>query len=148
MIKKNVPMRLLNFLFFINIISFLGIGFSEPLVVLSYSKDETIQNSGAANFYDNENYSTSHRVKKNENLSKIINDYYGNGNFNLKFIQSAIVHKNKRAFVRSNPNYLFAGKSLYLPSVKEIKELVYKKNNKKNVQESEVKNQEIYFFGN
>ena len=64
MIKKNVPMRLLNFLFFINIICFLGVGYSEPLVVLSYSKDETIENSGATNFYDNENYSTSHRVKK------------------------------------------------------------------------------------
>ena len=34
--------------------------------------------------------------------------------------------KIKNAFVRSNPNFMYAKKNLYLPSINEIKELVYK----------------------
>ena len=60
----------------------------------------------------------------------------------------SIVHFNKHAFVRKNPNYLFAGKVLYLPSVKEIQNLLLKlpKSDKSEKNFSNRENQ-IYFFG-
>ena len=124
-------------------------GYSEPLVILEYSdgKNTAINNEGS-NFLNSENYSKEHRIAQNETLSKIIEKYYGDGNLNLKFVQSAIVHKNRNVFVRSNPNFMFAGKKLYLPSINEIKNLVYRnnKNMEKDIDSS--KNYDIYFFGN
>ena len=48
-------------------------------------------------------------------------NYYGSSSFNNKILSLAIVTFNKKAFVRNNPNYLYSGKKLYLPSVNEIK---------------------------
>ena len=36
----------------------------------------------------------------------------------------AIVKKNRAAFVRGNPNFLYADKVLHLPSLNEMKDLV------------------------
>ena len=124
--------------------------YSEPLVILEYNSNNassTLDNENSS-FVNSEDYSLVHRIAKNETLSTIIEKYYGNGNLNLKFVQSAIVHKNRNVFVRSNPNFMFAGKKLYLPSINEIKNLVYR--NKKNVEEhsNNTKNLDIYFFGN
>ena len=64
-------------------------------------------------------------------------------------VQTAVVHKNKHAFVRNNPNFMFANKKLYLPSISEIKNLVYK-NSKTNIKKKDEFQQakDIYFFGN
>ena len=94
----------------------------QPLVVLEYSNNNNIE---IENSHNDENYSTYHKIKKNETLSKIIQKYYGNKGLNFTFVQAAIFHKNKNVFVRSNPNFMYAAKRLYLPSINEIKELVY-----------------------
>ena len=120
---------------------------AEPYIILKYSDDINTQNSKEGGFGNNEDFSTQHTVKNNETLSDIIEKYYSKGNFNLKFVQSAIVHKNRHAFVRSNPNFMFAGKKLHLPSINEIKNLIYKNKKKKN-NNSNDNNKEIYFFGN
>ena len=39
----------------------------------------------------------------------------------IDILSLAIVHFNKKAFVRNNPNYLYSDKKLYLPSINEIK---------------------------
>ena len=117
---------------------------SQPLVILEYSNsnDDKTENS------NNEDYSSYYKVKKNDTLSKIIQKHYGNKGLNFTFVQAAILFKNKSAFVRSNPNYMYAKKNLYLPSINEIKDLVYR--NKKKISSSKETsiNQEIYFFGN
>lgn len=117
---------------------------SQPLVILEYSNsnDEKIENS------NNEDYSSYYKVKKNDTLSKIIQKYYGNKGLNFTFVQAAILHKNKNAFVRSNPNFMYAKKNLYLPSINEIKDLVYKDKKKLSKMKDASINQEIYFFGN
>ena len=38
----------------------------------------------------------------------------------------AIIRKNKSAFVRSNPHYLYADKVLHLPSLNEIRAMLVK----------------------
>ncbi|GIS23848.1 MAG: hypothetical protein CM15mP124_3280 [Alphaproteobacteria bacterium] len=67
----------------------------------------------------------------------------------MNVVKSAVVLKNKHAFVRNNANFMFANKKLYLPSVNEIKNLIYKNVNKnKNITNDFSREQDIYYFGN
>ena len=135
-------------LFVLQYFSISMVSISQPLIILEYSS-QNIDQEALKNNSINEDFSTHHKVKKNETLSKIIHKYYGNKGLNLTFVQSAILYKNKSAFVRSNPNFLYAQKNLYLPSINEIKELIYKRKNKnKPISNDAQLNKEIYFFGN
>ena len=119
---------------------------SEPFVVLEYrnnnSKSFEVSNNP---FLKNENFSKKHKVKKNETLSDIILKNYGVKHFNKDVLSLSIVHFNKHAFVRKNPNFLFANKTLHLPSVLEIKNLIIK--TKQNHREHPKDEKHIYFFG-
>ena len=93
-------------------------------------------------FLQDLNYSTKHLVLKNETLSDIMLNYYGSSSFNNKILSLAIVTFNKKAFVRNNPNYLYSGKKLYLPSVNEIKNLnIYQE-----INDNYIKDEEINLF--
>ena len=131
------------------IICFSKISVSEPFVVLEYrgNIDRDYNNSDNL-FLRDLNYSSKHVVIKNETLSDIMLNYYGSKSFNQSILSLAIVHFNKKAFVRNNPNFLFSGKQLYLPSINEIKNLIIKKNKNQNenVNQSPLSSQ-IYFFG-
>tara|TARA_B100000029_G_scaffold476772_1_gene521188 strand:+ start:29 stop:460 length:432 start_codon:yes stop_codon:yes gene_type:complete len=143
-------MRFKKFIFLF-VLKFFLMGFAvkaQPLVILEYSQNNNEYHNTEASDHNNESFSTYHKVKKNETLSKIIQKYYGNKGLNLTFVQAAILYKNKNAFVRSNPNFMFAKKNLYLPSISEIKELVYKKKNANKLVKDTETNKEIYFFGN
>ena len=143
--KNQIFYFYLVFIFF-----FSKVSFSEPFVVLEYRGnidrgDVTSNNS----FMKDLNYSAKHVVLKNETLSDIMLNYYGSKSFNNNILSLAIVHFNKKAFVRNNPNYLYSGKKLYLPSINEIKDLIIKKNNnKENTEKSNSSiTSQIYFFG-
>ena len=144
--KKIIILTILLKIFFINNL------FSEPFVVHEYAGTAADNSNENLNGFDkNENYSTHYRIKKNDSLSGILNKFYGSNNLNLNVVKSAVVLKNKHAFVRNNANFMFANKRLYLPSINEIKNLVYKddKKNKKNINATKfVREQEIYYFGN
>ena len=136
------------YLFFIFFFS--KISFSEPFVVLEYRGNMERGNLTSDNsFLKDLNYSVKHVVLKNETLSDIMLNYYGSKSFNNNILSLAIVHFNKKAFVRNNPNYLYSGKRLYLPSINEIKDLIIKKNNnKENTEKSNSSiTSQIYFFG-
>ena len=131
------------------IICFSKISISEPFVVLEYRGNiEKGYNDSDNLFLRDLNYSSKHVVLKNETLSDIMLNYYGSKSFNQSILSLAIVHFNKKAFVRNNPNFLFSGKQLYLPSINEIKNLIIKKNKNQNenVNQSPLSSQ-IYFFG-
>ena len=119
---------------------------SEPFVVLEYrnnkSKSFEISNNP---FLKNENFSKKYKVKKNETLSDIILKNYGVKHFNKDVLSLSIVHFNKHAFVRKNPNFLFADKTLHLPSLLEIKNLIIK--TKPNYRKHSNDEKHIYFFG-
>ena len=123
---------------------------AEPFVVLEYRGDKQTNYDLSDNmFVQDGNYNTKHTVLKNETLSDIMLKYYGSKSFNKNILSLAIVHFNKHAFVRGNPNFLFSEKNIYLPSVNEIKNLIIKKQNKSNDNEDvprEISSQ-IYFFG-
>ena len=119
---------------------------SEPFVVLEYRNNDTKSFEKSNNpFLNNQNFSKKYKVKKNETLSEIILKNYGVKHFNIDILSLSIVHFNKHAFVRKNPNYLYANKTLYLPSVLEIKNLLLKA--KPSDKEYPKNEKHIYFFG-
>ena len=119
---------------------------SEPFVVLEYrnknSKSFEVSNNP---FLQDQNFTKKYKVKKNETLSDIILKNYGVKHFNNDVLSLSIVHFNRHAFVRKNPNFLFANKTLHLPSVLEIKNLIIK--TKQNHREHPKDEKHIYFFG-
>ena len=136
--------------FILFIFSISKLSFSEPFVVLEYRGSSARGNLISDNLFLNDlNYSAFHEVLKNETLSDIMLKHYGSSAFNNSILSLAIVHFNKKAFVRNNPNYLYSGKNLYLPSVNEIKNLIIKKD--KNLDSNKNNNSsitsQIYFFG-
>ena len=143
--KNEIFYFYLVFIFF-----FSKVAFSEPFVVLEYRGNIERGNLTSDNsFLKDLDHSSKHIVLKNETLSDIMLNYYGSKSFNNNILSLAIVHFNKKSFVRNNPNYLYSGKSLYLPSINEIKDLIIKKNKSKENTEknnSSITSQ-IYFFG-
>ena len=119
---------------------------SEPFVVLEYRNNNNKSFEVSNNpFLKDQNFSKKYKVKKNETLSDIILKNYGGKHFNKDVLSLSIVHFNRHAFVRKNPNFLFANKTLHLPSVLEIKNLIIK--TKPNNQEYPNDEKHIYFFG-
>ena len=119
---------------------------SEPFVVLEYRNNDTKSFEKSNNpFLNNQNFSKKYKVKKNETLSEIILKNYGVKDFNIDILSLSIIHFNKHAFVRKNPNFLYANKTLYLPSVLEIKNLLLKA--KPSDKEYPKNEKHIYFFG-
>ena len=118
----------------------------EPFVVLEYRNNNNKSFEMPNNpFLNDQNFSRKYKVKKNETLSDIILKNYGVKNFNKDVLSLSIVHFNKHAFVRKNPNFLYANKTLHLPSVLEIKNLIIKTN--PNHKEHPKDEKHIYFFG-
>ena len=119
---------------------------SEPFVVLEYRNNNSKLLEVSNNpFLKDQNFSKKYKVKKNETLSDIILKNYGVKHFNKDVLSLSIVHFNKHAFVRKNPNFLFANKTLHLPSVLEIKNLIIKTKPNHKVYPNNEKH--IYFFG-
>ena len=102
-------------------------GQAAPIVVLEYPAYAGASSGGLDSnnvFVAYPNHTAHHRVQPNETLSHIITDYYAGSGLDLSVVQMAIVKKNKGAFVRGNPNFLFADKVIHLPSLNEMKNLV------------------------
>ena len=139
--------KLIFYLFLLNTLIGRSL-FAEPFVVHEYSKPSS-NNIKSQDFHENEDYSVYYKIKKNDSLSGILNKFYDSKNLNLNIVKSAVVLKNKHAFVRNNANFMFANKKLYLPSVNEIKGLIYKNmNKKKDISNDFSREQNIYYFGN
>ena len=87
---------------------------NEPFVVLDYNQGH--DSSGKLNkdniFVKNQGYSVKHKIKSGESLSDILKKYYGNSGLNMRIVEVSLIEINKHAFVRKNPNYMFAGKTI------------------------------------
>ena len=127
-----------------------NLAIAEPIVILEYPGVEIIADGdgGTHPFRMDPDYSTHHKVMQDETLSHIIANYYGGSGLDKAFVQMAILKKNRSAFVRANPNYLYAGKSLHLPSLNEIRAmLIRKKTSPKHAEPTRDNREEIFFFG-
>ena len=98
-----------------------------PIVVLEYPGYASVSTPGLNQdnpFVHDPDHTVTHRVQPDETLSHIITAHYAGSGLDLSVVQMAIVKKNKSAFVRGNPNFLYADKLLHLPSLNEMKNLV------------------------
>ena len=136
---------------FIIIFSILAISINEaksnePFVVLDYNQGR--HTSGKLNkdniFVKNQGYSVRHKIKSGESLSDILKKYYGNSGLNMRIVEVSLIEINKHAFVRKNPNYMFAGKTIVIPSIDHIMNLVKNSKNFSSTQSS--RREHIYFF--
>ena len=125
---------------------------AEPIVVLNYSQrgasSELTAEANNHPFRMDSNYHQSHKVMPDETLGHIMQSYYGGSGLNMTFVELAIVQFNRHAFVRGNPNFLYADKILHLPSVNQIQALALGKKEKSRSSETYGGRQnEIFFFG-
>ena len=125
-------------------------GQAAPIVVLEYPAYAGASSGGLDSnnvFVADPNHTAHHRVQPNETLSYSITDYYAGSGLDLSVVQMAIVKKNKGAFVRGNPNFLFADKVLHLPSLNEMKNLVLGNHSGQPSRSSDSRQDQIYFIG-
>ncbi len=123
---------------------------AEPIVILEYNQSTAEPNGyeGTHPFRMDPNYSAHHKVQPNETLSHVMENYYGGSGLDFSFVQMAIVKKNKSAFVRQNPHYMFANVNLHLPSVNEIRAMITKSATATSATTPAYEpHNEIYFFG-
>jgi Tfp pilus assembly protein FimV len=123
---------------------------AEPIVILKPPQMGGRVTSGNNAFALNPDHTATHKVQKNESLHLIIQKYYRNSGINRRFLELAIVSRNRHAFVRANPNFLYAGKTLHLPSVNEITAMVTGAGNSaggRSTSGSARQNNHIYFHG-
>ena len=137
-------MKFFKFLYLLGLLNFTSsLNATEPFVVLdfsNYSHSDDIDQNNA--FLRDSNYSTTHLVEIGDSLSGIINKYYKNTGLNMRIVEISILEINRKAFVRNNPNYLYAGKTLKIPSVNEMMNLV-----RKDTDKNQNNGKPIYFFG-
>ena len=144
-------MRLLFMMFLASMLHICVVRAGEPIVVLTYGNSwkagSTLEEYGTHPMRSDPNAHQMHQVAEAETLSHIIAEYYGGSGLNMKFVELAILQFNREAFVRGNPNFLFAGKRLHLPSVNQIKALVTGQKSESQRSPSNRNQNEIFFFG-
>ena len=144
-------MRLLFMMFVASMLHICAVRAGEPIVVLTYGDSrETGSTLGESRTHPmriDPNADQKHQVAEAETLSHIMAEYYGGSGLNMKFVELAILQFNRKAFVRGNPNFLFAGKRLHLPSVTQIKALVTGQKSESQRSPSNRSQNEIFFFG-
>ena len=122
----------------------------SPIVVLEYPGYASASAPGLNQdnpFVYDPNHTASHRVQPDETLSHIITAYYAGSGLDLSVVKMAIVKKNKSAFVRGNPNFLYADKMLHLPSLNEMKDLVLGSKSNDALNDRGGMQNEIFFIG-
>ena len=143
-------MRLLFMMFLASMLHICVVRAGEPIVVLTYGDSRetgsTLDEYGTHPMRTDPNAHQMHQVAEAETLSHIMAEYYGGSGLNMKFVELAILQFNRAAFVRGNPNFLFAGKLLHLPSVNQIKAFTGQKSKSQRLPSNRNQN-EIFFFG-
>ena len=144
-------MRLLFMMFLASMLHICVVHAGEPIVVLTYGDSRetgsTLDEYRTHPMRTDPNAHQVHQVAEAETLSHIMAEYYGGSGLNMKFVELAILQFNREAFVRGNPNFLFAGKILHLPSVNQIKALVTGQKSESQRSPSNRNQNEIFFFG-
>ena len=65
-------------------------------------------------------------IKRGDYLDKIIRTTVGNYPFKRDILRKAFVQANPKVFRRSNPNWMYANKTMRIPQVEDIKGVIFK----------------------
>ena len=144
--------RLLNLILFSTTLMFSTTSFSQPIVILEYrgSNHQNLSEDISNNiFMMDPDHTEKHTVPKGQSLSEIIDDFYSGSGLDKRFLKLAIVAANPRAFAQQNPNFMFAGATLHLPSLNQIQAMVLGIPINGNLKdyEKQADNRGIFFFG-
>ena len=131
-------------------INIFNIGYAEPMIILKYSNQNEVSGGDGKNpFSVDPNYAESYSVKAGDSLNSILKNFYKGSGLDWRFVQLSIVIANPSAFAKNNPNFLFSGRTVYLPGKADIAKLLLGekigKNNSDQNDRSQTKS--IYFFG-
>ncbi|MCP4788610.1 MAG: LysM peptidoglycan-binding domain-containing protein [Gammaproteobacteria bacterium] len=69
---------------------------------------------------------SSYKIEPGDTLATIAKRAYGDTGVRLNLIKNMIVDNNSHAFFRDNPNFIYAGKTIAIPSVDDLRELIFK----------------------
>ncbi len=144
--------RIIKLILFINILLTSSISYSEPIVVLEY-RGTNYQNEYATPsnniFIMDPDHTEKHKVPKGQSLSEVIDDFYAGSGLDKRFLRLAIVAANPKAFAQENPNFMFAGATLHLPSLNQIQSMVLGIPIDKKTSQFELQGSDrgIFFFG-
>ena len=119
--------RFFKIILFLNILFISSISYAEPIVILEYrGSNYKNNNTDPSNniFIIDPDHSEKHKVPKGQSLSEIIDDFYAGSGLDRRFLKLAIVAANPKAFAQENPNFMFAGATLHLPSLNQIQAMV------------------------
>ena len=144
--------KLLKLILFCTSLMFSTISFSQPIVILEYrgSNHQNLSEDVSNNiFMMDPDHTEKHTVPKGQSLSEIIDDYYSGSGLDKRFLKLAIVAANPKAFAQQNPNFMFAGTTLHLPSLNQIQAMVLGIPINGNLKdyEKQADNRGIFFFG-
>ena len=144
--------KLLKLILFCISLMFSTTSFSQPIVILEYrgSNHQNLSEDVSNNiFMMDPDHTEKHTVPKGQSLSEIIDDYYSGSGLDKRFLKLAIVAANPRAFAQQNPNFMFAGATLHLPSLNQIQAMVLGIPINGNLKdyEKQADNRGIFFFG-
>jgi hypothetical protein len=144
--------KLLKLILFCTTLMFSNYSFSQPIVILEYrgSNHQNLSEDISNNiFMMDPDHTEKHTVPKGQSLSEIIDDYYSGSGLDKRFLKLAIVAANPRAFAQQNPNFMFAGATLHLPSLNQIQAMVLGIPINGNLKgyEKQADNRGIFFFG-
>ena len=144
--------KLFKLILFCNALMFSTASFSQPIVILEYrgSNYQNLSEDPSNNiFIMDPDHTEKHTVPKGQSLTEIIDDYYSGSGLDKRFLKLAIVAANPRAFAQQNPNFMFAGATLHLPSLNQIQAMVLGIPINENLKsyEKQADNREIFFFG-
>ena len=144
--------KLLKLILFCTSLMFCTTSFSQPIVILEYrgSNHQNLSKDVSNNiFMMDPDHTEKHTVPKGQSLSEIIDNYYSGSGLDKRFLKLAIVAANPRAFAQQNPNFMFAGATLHLPSLNQIQAMVLgiPINGKLKDYEKQADNRGIFFFG-
>ena len=144
--------KLLKLILFFTTLMFSTTSFSQPIVILEYrgSNHQNLSEDISNNiFMMDPDHTEKHTVPKGQSLSEIIDDYYSGSGLDKRFLKLAIVAANPRAFAQQNPNFMFAGATLHLPSLNQIQAMVLGIPINGNLKdyEKQADDRGIFFFG-
>ena len=144
--------KLFKLILFCTSLMFSTTSFSQPIVILEYrgSNHQNLSEDISNNiFMMDPDHTEKHTVPKGQSLSEIIDDYYSGSGLDKRFLKLAIVAANPRAFAQQNPNFMFAGATLHLPSLNQIQAMVLGIPINGNLKdyEKQADDRGIFFFG-
>ena len=69
---------------------------------------------------------SSYTIQSGDTLALIADGAYGHTDVRLDLIRDMIVDNNPHAFFRDNPNFIYAGKVISIPSVDDLRKFIFK----------------------